>query len=87
MNAKFFATLTAMVLATGLSQPVTNAQAPQLLVPSMLNDVLVQRSPKSPTLQLNEVPSAPPDRGAPGGRRGGAGRAAPSPVAQPEKAQ
>ena len=72
MNTKFLATLTAMLLATGLSQPVTNAQASQLFVTSMLNDALVQRSSKSPV--LNKVPSAPPDRGAPGGRRGGASR-------------
>lgn len=67
MNTKFLATLTAMLLATGLSPPVTNAQASQLLATP---DALVQRSSKSPV--LNKVPSAPPERGAPGGRRGGA---------------
>jgi hypothetical protein len=86
MNTKYFLALTAMVLATGLSPPLTNAQAPQLVLTSMFNEVLVQRYPKSPSLQIDAVPPPPPERGAPGGRRGGASRAAPSPVAQPKSA-
>ncbi len=85
MNTKYFVALTAMVLATGLSPPITNDQVPQLVLTSMFNEVLVQRYPKSPSLQIDAVPS-PPERGAPGGRRGGASGAAPSPVAQPKSA-
>lgn len=85
MNTRYFLALTAMVLATGLSPPLTKAQAPQLVLTSMFNEVLVQRYPKSPSLQIDAVPS-PPERGAPGGRREGASGAAPSPVAQPKSA-
>jgi len=77
MNTKYFVALTAMVLATGLNQPVTNAQAPQLSMNSVFNHVLVQHSPKNLNIQIDEVPSLPPERGAPGGRRGGASYAAP----------
>lgn len=72
MNAKYFALLTAIVVATGFSQPVTHVQAPQLVVASMFNNVLVERSPKTPSRQIGQVP--PPDRGAPGGRSEGASR-------------
>jgi hypothetical protein len=81
MNARDFTTLTTIVLTTALSQPVAHVQVPQLLLNSMLNDVLVQRSSKSPNLQVDLV--APlPNRGAPDNRSGGASHAAPSPVEQ-----
>jgi hypothetical protein len=81
MNARDFTTLTTIILATQLSQPVAHVQVPQLLLNSMLNDVLVQRSSKSPNLQVDLV--APlPNRGAPDNRSGGASHAAPSPVEQ-----
>ena len=81
MKTRDFTTLTTIILATQLSQPVAHAQVPQLVLNSMLNDVLVQRSPKSPNLQVDLV--APlPNRGAPDNRSGGASHAAPSPVEQ-----
>lgn len=81
MKTRDFTTLTTIILATQLSQPVAHAQASQLVLNSMLNDVLVQRSPKSPNLQVDLV--APlPNRGAPDNRSGGASHAAPSPVEQ-----
>lgn len=81
MNARDFTTLTTIVLTTALSQPVAHAQASQLVLNSMLNNVLVQRSSKSPNLQVDLV--APlPNRGAPDNRSGGASHAAPSPVEQ-----
>lgn len=81
MKTRDFTTLTTIVLTTALSQPVAHAQVPQLVLNSMLNDVLVQRSSKSPNLQVDLV--APlPNRGAPDNRSGGASHAAPSPVEQ-----
>lgn len=77
MNAKYFAILTTIVLATGLSQSVTPAQVSPLVSTSSFNEVIVQRSPKSSCLQIDLVAPPPPDRGAPGGRSGGASRAAP----------
>ncbi len=81
MNARDLTALTTIILATQLSQPVAHAQASQLVLNSMLNDVLVQRSSKSPILEVDLV--APlPNRGAPDNRSGGASHAAPSPVEQ-----
>jgi len=65
MNAKYFAALTAIVLATGLSLPVTHAQASQVVLTSMFNDVLVQDSPKSLSLSKETAPPPPPVNGAP----------------------
>lgn len=81
MNARDLTALTTIVLTTALSQPVAQVQASQLLLNSMLNDVLVQRSSKSPNLKVDLV--APlPNRGAPDNRSGGASHAVPSPVEQ-----
>jgi|SRR5919199_3077732 hypothetical protein len=55
MNPKYFATFTTIVLATGLSQPIAQAQAQKSVLNSTLNDVLVARFPKSPTLQTDVV--------------------------------
>ena len=74
MNAQYFAALIAIILTTGLSQPITQAQTQESVLISMLNDVLVQRSPKSQSQQKASEPPSPPDQGAPGGRRGGATR-------------
>jgi hypothetical protein len=65
MNAKYFATLTAIVLTTGLSLPVTHAQACQIVLTSMFNDVLVQPSLKSPSLSKDTAPPPPPVDGRP----------------------
>ncbi len=81
MNARDFTTLTTIILATQLSQPVAHAQVPQLVPNSMLNNVLVQRSSKSPSLKVDLV-APPPNRGAPDNRSGGASHAALSPVEQ-----
>ena len=65
MNAKYFATLTAIVLATGLSLPVEHAQASQVVLTSMFHDVLVQPSPLSPSLSKDSAPPPPPVDGRP----------------------
>jgi hypothetical protein len=65
MNAKYFAALTAIVLATGLSLPATHAQASQVVLTSMFNDVLVQPSLKSPSLSKDTAPPPPPVDGRP----------------------
>jgi hypothetical protein len=70
MNAKYFATLTAIVLATGLSRPMTQAQASQVVLIKMFNDVLVQDSPKSLSLSKETAPPPPPVNGAPRDRTG-----------------
>ena len=70
MNAKYFATLTAIVLATGLSLRVTHAQASQVVLTSMFNHVLVQDSPKSLSLSKETAPPPPPVNGAPRDRTG-----------------
>lgn len=59
MNAKYFVTLTALVLATGLSPPVAQAQPFQHVPTSMFND----RLPLSQ--QINSAPAKPPVEGAP----------------------
>jgi hypothetical protein len=68
MNAKYFAALTAIVLATGLSLPATHAQASQVVPTSMFNDVLVPPSPLSPSLSKDSAPPPPPVDGAPDDR-------------------
>jgi len=83
MNTRYLAALITIILATGLNQPVTQAQSSQLVLNSMFNDVLVQRSPLSPILQTATEPS-PTDRGAPSDRKGAASGAVQPPVAQPE---
>jgi hypothetical protein len=62
MNAKYFVTLTALVLATGLSPPVAQAQA-------------FQHVPTSLSQQINSAPPKPPVEGAPGDRTGAGTRA------------
>jgi hypothetical protein len=74
MNAKYFAALTAIVLATGLSLPVTHAQASQIVLISMFNDVLVQDSPKSLSLSKETAAPPPPVNGAPRERTGAGSR-------------
>ncbi|HEY9711779.1 MAG TPA: hypothetical protein V6D48_26460 [Oculatellaceae cyanobacterium] len=69
MNAKYFATLTAIIFATGLSLPVTQAQASQIVLTKTFNDVLVQRFPKSLSLSSNSAPPPPPVDGAPRDRK------------------
>jgi hypothetical protein len=70
MNAKYFAILTAIILATGLSLPVTQAQASQILLTKTFNAVLVQPSLKSPSLSKDTASPPPPVRGAPRDRAG-----------------
>ena len=74
MNAKYFATLTAIVLATGLSRPMTQAQASQVVLVKMFNDVLVQDSPKSLSLSKETAAPPPPVNGAPRERTGAGSR-------------
>jgi hypothetical protein len=65
MNSKYSIVLTAIVLATGLSLPVTHAQASQFVLTSMFNDVLVQPSPLSLSLSKDSAPPPPPVDGRP----------------------
>jgi hypothetical protein len=65
MNAKYFAALIAIVLTTGLSLPMAHAQASQIVLTSMFNDVLVQPSPLSPSLSKDSAPPPPPVDGRP----------------------
>jgi hypothetical protein len=58
MNANYFAVLATIILAMGLSQSITYAQVPQLVVTPIFNN-------EPPPLQ---------DRGAPGVRKGAATR-------------
>jgi len=81
MNAKYFAALTPIVLATGLNQPLTHPQTHELVLTSVFNALFVQRFPLNSSLFVNLV-TPPPERGAPSGRRGAAGRAAQPPVEQ-----
>ncbi len=68
MNSKYSIVLTAIVLATGLSLPVTHAQASQVVLTSMFNDVLVQPSPLSLSLSKDSAPPPPPVDGRPDDR-------------------
>lgn len=72
MNAQYFASLTAIILSTGLSFSETHAT--QSVVPSILND----------TVNSNQIISSysPPRRGTPTGRTGGGTRFAPSALNQ-----
>jgi hypothetical protein len=65
MNSKYSIVLTAIVLATGLSLLVIHAQASQVVLTSMFNDVLVQPSLKSPSLSKDTAPPPPPVDGRP----------------------
>jgi hypothetical protein len=68
MNAKYFATLTGIIFATGLSLPVTQAQASQMVLTKMFNAVVVQPSLKSPSLSKDTASPPPPVDGAPSDR-------------------
>jgi len=68
MNAKYFATLTAIIFATGLSLPVTQAQASQIVLTKTFNAVLVQPSLKIPSLSKDTALPPPPVDGAPSDR-------------------
>jgi hypothetical protein len=59
MNLKYFVTFTTIVLATGLSQPITPAQTQELVITSRFNNVLVSQK-KNPS---------PPRPSPPGGSR------------------
>ena len=72
MNAKYFAALTTIILAMGLSQPVTRAHTQESVLTSILNDVFVEHAPKSQSQQTASEAPSPPDQGAPSGRKGGA---------------
>ena len=72
MNAKHFAALTTIILAMGLSQPVTRAHTQESVLASRLNEIGVQHAPNSQSQQTASEAPAPPDRGAPGDRKGGA---------------
>jgi len=74
MNAKYFAALIAIVLTTGLSLPMAHAQACQIVLTSMFNDVLVQPSPLSPSLSKDSAPPPPPVDGRPDERTPGGTR-------------
>jgi hypothetical protein len=70
MNAKYFATLTTIIFATGLSLPVTQAQASQIVLTKTFNAVFVQPSLKSPNLSKDTALQPPPVDGAPRERIG-----------------
>jgi len=70
MNAKYFATLTAIIFATGLSVAVRHAQASQIVLTKTFNAVLVQPSLKSPNLSNKTAPPPPPVDGTPHERTG-----------------
>jgi hypothetical protein len=71
MNAKYFATLTIIVLTTGLSQPSVSAQVGAYhntpLLTLIFGNVFVQPSRLSPSQQIDLAP--PPETGTPDGRR------------------
>jgi hypothetical protein len=77
MNAKYFATLTIIVLTMGLSQPRAHAQVrtyhDTLLLTSIFGNVFVQPSRLSSSQQIDLVPppktGTPDDRRTPGGSR------------------
>lgn len=68
MLVKYFAVLTAIILATGFSHPLTQAQNPQFVMTLIFNDVLLQRSLLNPNLSRNSD-SPPPVDGRPDGRK------------------
>lgn len=59
MNTKYFPTLIAIALATGLNHPVTYAQTSQSLLTFRFSNVLVQRSSLIPN-QLIDLATPPP---------------------------
>ncbi len=59
MNPKYFVTFTIIILATGLSQPVTRAQTQEFVMTPRFNKVLVSQK-KNPS---------PPRPSSPGGSR------------------
>ncbi len=82
MNAKYFAALVTVVLATGLNQPITHAQSPQVVLTSFSN-VLVQPYALKSSQPMNSEPSQPPVDGAPDERTPAGTHAAPL-LQQPE---
>lgn len=68
MNTKYFATLAAIVFATGFSQSLTHDQAAQVVLTSMFNHVLVQHSPLNPSQPIELVSAPPPVNGRPDDR-------------------
>jgi hypothetical protein len=68
MNAKSFAAITTIVLATALNQPITGEQVSQVVVHCMFNTVQVQRFPLQSNQLLNSAPPRPPVEGAPDDR-------------------
>lgn len=60
MKTHYVVRLTALALAIGLNQPITNAQTPQFPLNLMLNDVSVQRSLLSFSLQADQTSTSPP---------------------------
>lgn len=77
-------TPTATIAAIFLSG-ITQAQGQDLVVTSMFNSVVVQRSPYSPSQRFESAPP-PPDRGTPGTETGAGTRAVQPPVDLPEAA-
>ena len=70
MNGKYFATLTIIVLATGLDQPSASAQVLEycnMPLLTIFGNVFVQSSRLNPSQPTDY--SVPPDTGTPDGRR------------------
>ncbi len=72
-------------IAAILISGITPAQAQELVVTSMFNSPVVQRSPKSFNQQVESAPPPPVD-GRPGDRTPAGTRVAQPPVMLPEKA-
>ena len=69
MNTKYFPTLIAIALATGLNPPVTYAQTSQSLLTSRSSNVLVQRSSLIPNQLIDLATPPPPVDGRPDDRK------------------
>lgn len=68
MNTKDFATLAAIVFATGFSPSLTHDQAAHVLLTSTFKHILVQHSPLSPSQPMKLVSAPPPVDGRPDDR-------------------
>lgn len=62
------------IIAAIFINGITPAQAQEVVLTSMFNSVVVQRSPNSPSQQVESAPP-PPDNGAPSDRTGAGTRA------------
>jgi hypothetical protein len=85
MKRIFFLLTPTATIAAILMSGITPAQAQEVVLTSMFNSVVVQRSSNSPSRQLESAPP-PPDRGTPSSETGAGTRAVQPPVELPEEA-